>query len=57
MGEEGARVVVAAYLADTLCRAGREDEAAAYADIVAELAASDDVVPQALVAACGRRSS
>jgi class 3 adenylate cyclase/tetratricopeptide (TPR) repeat protein len=48
MGEKGARVVVAAYLADTLCRAGRDDEAAAYADIVAELSASDDVVPQAL---------
>ena len=48
MGEKGARVVVAAYLADTLCRAGRDDEAAEYADVVAELAASDDVVPQAL---------
>jgi class 3 adenylate cyclase/tetratricopeptide (TPR) repeat protein len=48
MGEKGARVVVAAYLADTLCRAGRDDEAAEYADIVAELAAGDDVVPQAL---------
>jgi predicted ATPase len=48
MGEKGARVVVAAYLADTLCRTGRDDEAAEYADIVAELAAGDDVVPQAL---------
>jgi class 3 adenylate cyclase/tetratricopeptide (TPR) repeat protein len=48
MGEKGARVVVAAYLADALCRAGRDDEAAEYADIVAELAAGDDVVPQAL---------
>ena len=48
MGEKGARVVVAAYLADALCHAGRDDEAAEYADIVAELAASDDVVPQAL---------
>jgi class 3 adenylate cyclase/tetratricopeptide (TPR) repeat protein len=48
MGEKGARVVVASYLADTLCRAGRDDEAAEYADIVAELAAGDDVVPQAL---------
>jgi tetratricopeptide (TPR) repeat protein len=48
MGEKGARVVVAAYLADTLCRAGREDEAAEYADVVAELAAADDAVPQAL---------
>ena len=48
MGEKGARVVVAAYLADTLCRAGRDDEAAEYAEIVAELAAGDDVVPQAL---------
>jgi class 3 adenylate cyclase/tetratricopeptide (TPR) repeat protein len=48
MGEKGARAVVAAYLADTLCRAGRDDEAAEYADIVAELAAGDDVVPQAL---------
>jgi class 3 adenylate cyclase/tetratricopeptide (TPR) repeat protein len=48
MGEKGARVVVAAYLADTLCRAGRDHEAAEYADIVAELAAADDVVPQAL---------
>jgi class 3 adenylate cyclase/tetratricopeptide (TPR) repeat protein len=48
MGEKGARVVVAAYLADSLCRAGRDDEAAEYADIVAELAAGDDVVPQAL---------
>jgi ATP/maltotriose-dependent transcriptional regulator MalT len=47
-GEKGMRVVVAAYLADTLCQAGRDDEAAAYADIVAELAAGDDVVPQAL---------
>jgi class 3 adenylate cyclase/tetratricopeptide (TPR) repeat protein len=48
MGEKGARAVVAAYLADTLCRAGRDDEAAEYAEIVAELAAGDDVVPQAL---------
>jgi class 3 adenylate cyclase/tetratricopeptide (TPR) repeat protein len=48
MGEKGARAVVAAYLADTLCRAGRDDEAANYAEIVAELAAGDDVVPQAL---------
>jgi tetratricopeptide (TPR) repeat protein len=48
MGEKGARAVVAAYLADTLCRAGRDHEAAEYADIVAELAAGDDVVPQAL---------
>ena len=48
MGEKGARAVVAAYLADTLCRVGRDDEAAEYADIVTELAAGDDVVPQAL---------
>jgi class 3 adenylate cyclase/tetratricopeptide (TPR) repeat protein len=48
MGEKGARVVVAAYLADTLCQVGRDDEAAELADIVAELAAADDVVPQAL---------
>ena len=53
MGEKGARVVVAAYLADTLCRAGRDDEAAEYADVVAELAASDDVVLQALSRCAG----
>ena len=52
MGEKGARVVVAAYLADTLCRAGRDDEAAEYADVVG-LAASDDVVLQALSRCAG----
>jgi class 3 adenylate cyclase/tetratricopeptide (TPR) repeat protein len=48
MGEKGARAVVAAYLAESLSRRGRDDEAAGYAEIAATLAAADDLVPQVL---------
>jgi class 3 adenylate cyclase/tetratricopeptide (TPR) repeat protein len=46
MGEKGARAVVAAYLAESLCRRDRDDEAASFAEIAAALAAADDLVPQ-----------
>ncbi len=48
MGEKGARAVVAAYLAESLSRWGRDEEAAGFLDIAEELAADDDLVPQAL---------
>ncbi len=48
MGEKGARAVVAAYLAESLSRWGRDEEAAGFVDIAEELAADDDLVPQAL---------
>ena len=48
MGEKGARAVVAAYLAESLSRRGRDDEAASFAEIAATLAAADDLVPQVL---------
>jgi class 3 adenylate cyclase len=48
MGEKGARAVVAAYLAESLSRRGRDDEAAGFAEIAATLAAGDDLVPQVL---------
>jgi tetratricopeptide (TPR) repeat protein len=48
MGEKGARAVVAAYLAECLSRMERDEEASRFADIAAELAASDDLVPQVL---------
>ena len=48
MGEKGARAVLAAYLAESLSRRGRDDEAAGFAEIAATLAAADDLVPQVL---------
>lgn len=48
MGEKGARAVVAAFLAEALCRRGRDDDASELAEIAADLAADDDLVPQAL---------
>jgi ATP/maltotriose-dependent transcriptional regulator MalT len=46
MGEKGARAVIAAYLADCLARMERDDEAIRFAEIAADLAAADDLVPQ-----------
>jgi class 3 adenylate cyclase/tetratricopeptide (TPR) repeat protein len=46
MGETGARAVIAAYLADCLARMERDDEATRFAEIAADLAAPDDLVPQ-----------
>jgi ATP/maltotriose-dependent transcriptional regulator MalT len=46
MGETGARAVIAAYLADCLARMERDDEAIRFAEIAADLAAPDDLVPQ-----------
>ena len=48
MGEKGARAVVAAFLAEALAGSGRDDEAGDFVEIAAELAADDDLVPQAL---------
>jgi class 3 adenylate cyclase/tetratricopeptide (TPR) repeat protein len=48
MGEKGARAVVAAYLAESLSRWGRDEEAAGFVETAEELAADDDLVPQAL---------
>jgi ATP/maltotriose-dependent transcriptional regulator MalT len=48
MGEKGARAVVAAYLAESLSRRKRDDEAAGFAEIAAAIAAADDLVPQVL---------
>jgi ATP/maltotriose-dependent transcriptional regulator MalT len=48
MGETGARAVIAAYLADCLARMERDDEATGFAEIAADLAAADDLVPQVL---------
>jgi class 3 adenylate cyclase/tetratricopeptide (TPR) repeat protein len=48
MGEKGARTVIAAYLADCLARMERDDEATDFAEIAADLAAADDLVPQVL---------
>jgi ATP/maltotriose-dependent transcriptional regulator MalT len=48
MGEKGARAVVAAYLAESLSRWERDEEAAEFLAVAEELAAEDDLVPQAL---------
>jgi class 3 adenylate cyclase/tetratricopeptide (TPR) repeat protein len=48
MGERGMRAVIAAYLADCLARMERDDEATGFAEIAADLAAADDLVPQVL---------
>jgi predicted ATPase len=48
MGEKGARAVLAAFLAESLSRQRRDDEAARFAKIAATLATADDLVPQVL---------
>jgi class 3 adenylate cyclase/tetratricopeptide (TPR) repeat protein len=48
MGETGARASIAAVLGETLYNEGRDDEAARFTEITEELAAADDLVPQAL---------
>jgi tetratricopeptide (TPR) repeat protein len=49
MGEKGARASIAAVLGETLYNEGRDDEAARFTEITEELAAADDLVPQALL--------
>jgi tetratricopeptide (TPR) repeat protein len=46
MGESGVRAVVAAFLADVLCRRGEDEEAARFAAVAEELAETDDVAAQ-----------
>ena len=48
MGERGARASIAAFLAESIYRQGRNDEAARFAEITHELAAVDDLEPQVL---------
>jgi predicted ATPase/class 3 adenylate cyclase len=48
MGERGARASIAAFLAESIYRQGRDDEAARFAEITHELAAVDDLEPQVL---------
>jgi len=48
MGEKGARAALAAFLAESLTRQRRDDEAARFAEIAATLATADDLVPQVL---------
>ena len=48
MGEKGARASIAAFLAESIYRQGREDEAAGFTEITEELAADDDLEPQVL---------
>jgi tetratricopeptide (TPR) repeat protein len=55
MGEKGARAVIAAFLAETLSRQDRNDEADLYIGIAAELAAADDLVPQVLCRSVGAK--
>jgi tetratricopeptide (TPR) repeat protein len=46
MGETGVRAVVAAFLADVLCRRSADEEAAEFADVAEELAEADDIAAQ-----------
>jgi ATP/maltotriose-dependent transcriptional regulator MalT len=48
MGEKGARASIAAFMAESIYRQGRDDEAARFAEITEELAAADDLEPQVL---------
>ena len=48
MGEKGARASIAAFLAESIYRQGRDDEALAFTAITEELAADDDLEPQVL---------
>ena len=48
MGERGARASIAAFMAESIYRQGRDDEAARFAEITEELAADDDLEPQVL---------
>ena len=48
MGEKGARASIASFLAESIYRQGRDDEAAGFTEITEELAADDDLEPQVL---------
>ncbi len=48
MGDKGVRAPIAAYLGEVLYAEGRLEEAERFAQIANDLAAADDVVPQAL---------
>ena len=48
MGEKGARASIAAFLAESIYRQGRDDEALVFTAITEELAADDDLEPQVL---------
>jgi tetratricopeptide (TPR) repeat protein len=48
MGDKGVRAPVAAYLGEVLYERGRHEEAERFAELARELAAADDVVPQAI---------
>ena len=48
MGEMGARASIGAFLAESIYRLGRDDEALGFTEITEELAADDDLEPQVL---------
>jgi class 3 adenylate cyclase/tetratricopeptide (TPR) repeat protein len=48
MGEKSLRITIAAFLAEALYKQGREDEAERVIEVIEELAAADDLVPQVL---------
>ena len=48
MGEKSLRITIAAFLAEALYKQGRDDEAERVIEVIEELAAADDLVPQVL---------
>jgi class 3 adenylate cyclase/tetratricopeptide (TPR) repeat protein len=48
MGEMSLRITIAAFLAEALYKQGRDDEAERVIEVIEELAAADDLVPQVL---------
>jgi class 3 adenylate cyclase/tetratricopeptide (TPR) repeat protein len=48
MGEKSLRITIAGFLAEALYKQGRDDEAERIIEVIEELAAADDLVPQVL---------